>query len=353
MTGMRLRTTSPRPASELSPAWCVALDDNVSALAVDPQGKLAVVGTMSGTALALRLDGSIVRELPEHPLGSSAAAWSNDGEHFATGGQDGRTRLYSRAACADPTVPPTASIERKGWVASLCWSPRADHLAAIVGKTVLVIAVDGSLVLEQAAHASTLTGVAWSVDGSRVGVSCYGGVTWYEVADPAAPPKVFAWKGSLLSLDVAPNGKFVAGGCQDAAVHVWRLWSGDDFQMSGYPAKVEHVAWDHTGRFMAVGNVGEVTVWDYSGRGPQGTRPTQLDGHDRHVSALAFQHRGGLLASGGADGLVMVWDPPKRSAPLHSVELSEGVASAAWGANDQFLLVGTELGQVLRFDLPT
>ena len=118
-------------------------------------------------------------------------------------------------------------------------------------------------------------------------------------------------------------------------------------------AKVEHVAWDHTGRFMAVGNVGEVTVWDYSGRGPQGTRPTQLDGHDRHVSALAFQHRGGLLASGGADGLVMVWDPPKRSAPLHSVELSEGVASAAWGANDQFLLVGTELGQVLRFDLPT
>lgn len=121
--------------------------------------------------------------------------------------------------------------------------------------------------------------------------------------------------------------------------------------MSGYPTKVEHLTWHHSSRYMAVGNLGEITVWDFSGRGPQGSRPRQMEGHDRHISALAFQHRGDVLASADADGRLVLWDgTARRARPLDRLDdLGSAVSCLAWSPDDRHLMVATAAGRVTSY----
>ena len=129
--------------------------------------------------------------------------------------------------------------------------------------------------------------------------------------------------------------------------------TGDDLEMSGYPTKVRELSWDATSRYLATGGGQEVTVWDCSGRGPVGTKPITLSGHQDFLSVVRFQHRGKLLASGGADGLVYVWQLRGilRSRALHKGALTAGITSLVWSPNDQYIAVGDESGGVKMFSI--
>jgi len=56
------------------------------------------------------------------------------------------------------------------------------------------------------------------------------------------------------------------------------------------------------------------------GKGPAGSKPIILPGHETRVSSVAFQRRGSLLASGGDEGRIVLWEPgspkPLRGATL-------------------------------------
>ena len=49
--------------------------------------------------------------------------------------------------------------------------------------------------------------------------------------------------------------------------------------MKGYPEKVANIAWNHTGTTLASSGGDTVVVWATKGKGPQGSRPTLLNGH--------------------------------------------------------------------------
>ena len=129
--------------------------------------------------------------------------------------------------------------------------------------------------------------------------------------------------------------------------------TGDDLQMSGYPTKVRELSWDATSRYLATGGGQEVSVWDCSGRGPAGTKPITLSGHQDFLSVVRFQHRGELLASSGADGRVYVWQlrGSLRSLAVHEAALTAGVTSLVWAPNDQYIAVGDESGRVSVFSI--
>ena len=152
---------------------------------------------------------------------------------------------------------------------------------------------------------STVTAVAWSPDGLRVGAAVYGGIRWFE---PGVGEEVrsFDWKGSMLSLAVAPTGKWVAAGTQEGTVRVYRLWSADDLEMSGYPGKVTVLGWTPDGNRLSVADSEGVTTWNSKGRGPAGTRPDSLSGHDGRVSALQWNPDGRRIVTGCTDHLVRV-----------------------------------------------
>lgn len=333
---------SPGPASGIDAAqWRVELDDYVDSLELDPSGERLVAGSLAGDAVLLDADsGSPIATLVAHTGGLggvSAVAWSPAGHLVAVGGHDGVVHLYDR------TGTHLAAHELGGWVAALEWSPVDGWLAAAVGRTLVLLPDPG--VAGRSPHrfdpvGSTITDLAWATNGKRIGVTAYGGVTWFDPdAVPGTEPvRTYPWKGSLLSLEMSPTGKWACGGAQDASVHLWRLWSGDDLSMSGYPAKIEHLAFRPDGGWMAVACLGEVTVWDFGGKGPAGTAPASGEVHDRHITSLAWRSDGAVLASAGADGLVVFWRAPRRQGatmtPVATFDLLESdpvpVASVRW-----------------------
>lgn len=322
--------------------WSHGFDDYISTLAWAPDGRSLVAASLSGEVRLLDgHDGSVSAKVAAHPLGVLDAAWSADGARLATGGADGILRIHR---CDGG---PAAEIQTGAWVEALAWRGDGSLLAAGSGREVRLLDRDGEVVITSEPARSTITSLAWSRDGRRVGAGCYGGVGWYEPEHGARPIKHFEWKGSVLTLAVSPDGRWLTAGAQDQSIHIWRLWSADDLEMSGYATKVEHLSWHHSSRYMAVGNMGEITVWDFSGRGPQGSRPRQTDAHDRHITALAFAHRSDLLASGGADGAVRLCDGTSRGLrAVDQVDLGGPVSRVAWSPDDTHLAVATADGRV-------
>jgi|SRR5579884_1225219 len=69
---------------------------------------------------------------------------------------------------------------------------------------------------------------------------------------------------------------WITTGNQDATVHIWRARDGDELTIAGYPDKVTCLAFDPTGRYLANDGAPDVTVWDFAGKGPNGTSPRLL-----------------------------------------------------------------------------
>jgi WD40 repeat protein len=327
--------------------WTVSLADHAGVVTPRPDGTTVILGSLGGDAVVVgTATGELLGKLDDHPMGVLAAAWSPDGHRLAVGGQDGALQIYR------PDGGRVATVHVGGWVTSLGWS-RNGQLAVGAGRTLTVLDADGTAVRRYPDQPSTVTAVAWSADGSRVGVAVYGGVHWYDPGtrtDGDGPVRSFPWKGSLLALAVSPTGKWACGGAQDATVHIWKLWSATDLSMSGYPTKIEHVGFRHDGRWFAVGCLGDLTVWDFGGRGPSGTRPAHGEGHDRHITCLAWEPAGDRMVTGGTDGRLVIWPSPTRAgrtlSPLQVHERDTPVASVAWVSTGGPLVVGRADGQV-------
>jgi WD40 repeat protein len=150
----------------------------------------------------------------------------------------------------------------------------------------------------------------------------------------------------------SPDGNYLATGNQDASVHFWYRKTGRDLEMTGYPAKIRELAWDSESRFLATGGSPVVTIWDCGGKGPAGTRPIQLEGHERFLSALAYQHKGRLIATGCQGGAVFVWNHRQPNRPLRGSRIGSAVTQIRWAPDDRFLAASTETGLVRVFEKP-
>ena len=218
-----------------------------------PDGDRAVVGSLGGETTVVSTDDGAATPLARHEMGVLSIAWSADGSSVAVGGQDGRVRIYDRAGTE------LGAVELSAWVTGLAWSPTAPVLAIGAGRRLLVIDATGTSLHDFDDQRSTVTGVAWSADGSRVGASAYGGVGWHDVVGKrAGRRRRFDWKGSLLTLVTSPDGKWACAGAQDAMVQIWKLWSGKDLTIAGYPSKIERLAFRHDSHWLALACLDEL-----------------------------------------------------------------------------------------------
>lgn len=343
----RTETTMSKSTS-LKTRWDVTLSDYVGALAWAPDGGALAVACSTGAVVVL--DGGSGKCLQELPgtEGTLALDWSSDGAWLATGGSDGTLRIWPSGGVAPRVI---LDAPRGAWVEHVRWAPERPWVASAAGKLLAIHDAEGRVIGELAGHASTLTSVRWSQDGSIVAACCYGGVTVWSPPAPA-DARLLSWKGSLLALELSPDGEHVACGAQDGAVHVWHTRTGADLEMSGYPVKVRELAWDASSRWLATGGSPEITVWDFSGKGPAGSRPLQLQGHTDLVADLAFHEARAQLASGGRDGRVLVWSLARPKRPSAISAEAAAASKLAFQPRGDGLAAGYESGRVRLFDVP-
>lgn len=341
----RLKTSArPRRGRRV---WRTAVADHVIAVAWSPDaGRVAVAAATGRVAVLEAGTGVPAFELPGHGFGTTAVAWRPGGGVLASAGQDGAVRFWDdRTGAARATADGGSA-----WVERLAWNADGSLLASAAGRSLRLWDPAGALVREYPPHPSTIADVAWRPDGGAVAAAAYGGI-FIRTPGGTDPDKTFLWTGSPLKLAWSPDGLMLAHGNQDATVHFWYVATGDDLQMAGYPVKIRQLAWDPTSRYLATGGGPGVCVWDCGGAGPAGSTPRILDGHDLPLTDVAFQHRGGLLASAGQDGRVCVWEPKAKKAPLAFAapkEPEEAVA-VAWAPTDRLLVAGYAGGTVALY----
>lgn len=344
---MTVPSHARRQPPRLRPQWQAALPDHAISIGWSGDGSLVAGAAVSGPIVVWESSSGAVRhQWPGHGFGTTMIAWHPTRPLLASAGQDGKVRLWDLASGQE-----AMSIDGgAAWVERLAWSPKGEYLASSAGRTVRLWTPDGKMVRELPAQRSTVADLTWRPGSTDLTVAAYGGLSvWIPESD--SPKRAFEWKGSILALAWSPDSKYIATGNQDATVDFWIWKSGVDLQMSGYPVKVRQLAWDPTSRYLATGGSCMVTVWDCSGRGPEGSRPIQLEAHgeDHLVTALAYQKSGPYLVSGGNDGRLGVWNPSLSRASLASAQLDGEITQVAWSPSDLRVAAATEAGTVALF----
>lgn len=110
---------------------------------------------------------------------------------------------------------------------------------------------------------------------------------------------------------------------------------------------ISALSWSTSGSLLAAVADGRLAVWSlHTAEGG----PRRLAGHDDWVTDAAFSPAGPLLASVGADGRLVLWDPAQTSDPLERFELGSPLAALSWCPDGRVLAVGGRDGVVTVLD---
>lgn len=303
-------------------------------------GGLVAVGRDGGSVELLDgKTGAVVRTIAAHAEGLCAMAASPSGALLATGGMDARARLFDVASgerCAELKTG-------KDWVEHAAFASTGAHVAVGHGRSVSVLPTAGGAGLTLGPHRSTVAALCWAPDGKRLAVGRFGGVDVWTT--DGERERELSWTSSIISLAWQPKDRYLAAGCQDDAVHFWRLEGGDDSMMGGYPMKPRAISWTEDGSLLATGGGEEIVVWSFKGKGPEGTSPVMLREHTKFVTALASAPADQRIASGGRDGKVVVWRPARNDKPTLVHAMSAPVECVAW-SRDNKVVAGASDGTI-------
>jgi WD40 repeat protein len=335
-------------ATSISQVWRASLDESAVSVDWSASGSWLAAASASGTVCVFDSEtGACVQQLDAHRFGATQVAWHPQDARFATAGQDGFARLWDAKLDGLVKELPCGSE----WVEHIAWSDNGRLLATAAGRRLKVWSKDGELVREYPDHPNTIAAIAWKRGAEDLVSACYGQLQFW-VPDKAESIRTFSWKGSMLSLAWSPDGRYLCHGNQDATVHFWIVKTGKDLQMWGYPIKIRELAWDYRSRYLATGGGSSITVWDCSGKGPANTKPTVLDFHRAPVTHFAYQHAGGVLASGCDQGQLAIWKPSKRKEPDAIAQLPASITGVSWSPKDDLFAAISEDGSVAVYRLP-
>ncbi len=284
----------------------------------------------------------------EHLLGVLTVAWQPGGEAFATVGQDGSVTLWNGEGAELKRWRPAATGTEH-----LAFSPDGKLLATASGRTVKLWSSAGELVHEFAAAPKPVAALSFDKAGHSLGAATTGEVAVHRLDGGKYQTRRYLWDAPCLTVSFSPNGKVLAAGVADGSVHFWYLNSAKDSQMRGYGTRVAWTGFSSNSRYLGTCAGTDLIVWDFGGKGPEGSKPIQLTGHTDRIECLAWQPNGPYLVSGGRDWRISLWCPGKASQALDAHLASAEVTAVSWAPNGSLLAVGEKSGRLTIFELVT
>jgi WD40 repeat protein/class 3 adenylate cyclase len=254
----------------------------------------------------------------------ASAAFGPDGTYVATGGTDGKARVWDTATGSLVHV-----LSAYGGGSCICdveFSPNGRHLITGGSEDSLLWDIGHQGSREQATVGGDdfMNSVTYSPDGSLLLTTSSDGVATLWDASSGRAVRTFPDHDASWDAAFGPDGRsFVTSGIQGSPV-LWDVTSGGAtrvLDVEGWIASVA-VSPDGTTIATAVGIAGQQTalvLWDAS----SGERVTTLDEDPGEIDDLEFSPDGTLLAGASATENVTVW------------ELSSGEALRSLSAGDE------------------
>jgi len=309
-----------------------SFDAQVTAALFDKTGAIFALGDGS-----VRFENGARSEV--HDGAVLCACVHPSGEGVVTGGDDGKV-VWSREG--ESVVLATAKGQ---WIDSIDASTESGLIAFSAGRILSVIDSKDVAFRRDFQHERTVSGVAFDPKGRRIATSTYGGAwLWYARIEQQQPVKM-AWAGSHLAVGFSPDGAFVVTAMQDNQMHGWRLKDQKNMRMGGYPSKIKSFAFLAKGQLLATAGAQGVVLWPFIGaNGPMGREATEI-GFDEStlIAQVAAAPAHGRLAAGLEDGRVWWADPAgqgldfikkDKGAPIVALAMSSGAARVAWADED-------------------
>ena len=320
------------------------LDDYALDARWSPDGTHLAALPSQGRIVLLAANAEPVAEWSAHRGGNSSLAWHPRDPVLATVGQDAVLRIHSA-----PFGRNTREIELPaGWCERVAWSPDGRHLAVACGRRVIVIAAEsGETLVTFEDHRSTVTDLAWNpTRDDQLTTVCDGGAKIWRLGKKSSCGH-FDWGGASLLVTWSPDGRWVVTGDQTPSVHLYDTVRKTPLHIQGFESKVKCFAWFDRGERLATGGGSVITLWPCTGRkGPDGATPIELAGHFGEVLSMEFYPGRPVLASGGADGLVLVWLPLENNGPALLARSEAEITAVRWNPRDLVMAYTTSAGEV-------
>ena len=148
----------------------------------------------------------------------------------------------------------------------------------------------------------------------------------FDADNLAAEPRTVEYHdAAITSLAIDPKGKHIATGTESHLASYFNFPSCEfDKFLSRAQTPVQHVAFDHKGRMLAVGaDDGVIRLVTTNMPQPQ---VVMLKGHTDSVLCVAYDPKGEYLASSSADGTVRIWDITDEPTTVKTVRITNKVA---------------------------
>lgn len=337
-------TSAGRPI----PARNLALGAFVAAAGFTADGSSIAFACGDGELKLIAPDpasGDAPRAVPVHRGAVLAMVGDPDSGGFLTGGDDGR---LCRVA-PDGAVSELAAFKGR-FLDVLAAHAKTKQYAVAVGREVHVLGANARVL---GPHPSSVADVAFSPDGSRLAAAHYNGVSIWTLRNPADQPRKLEWKGSHVRVSYSPNGKIIATTTQDNAIHAWRLASGADMQMSGYPTKIKSLSWSADSLTLLSSATDAFVCWSYEGKGPEGKPPAEFGGPQKQgLITLVSVHPDAPFAIAGYDtGEISLGDLARKRALTVRPPGDSAISALAWSPDGWKLAWGSENGEAGLLDL--
>ena len=352
------------------------------AVARSADGARLAVATEQGGAVVLSADLQITHRANTAGVAVIACDFSADGNRLFTAAADGRIRIHNLETGG------VRAIEGQGGDLSALAAAGENVIAAgdAAGRVKLWGTGDGSMVREMGAHEGSvarviyrgeagelitagdqririwkiedgseirtidntvaITSAALSPDGNLLAAGgADGQVRLFNVADGATTATLEAHTGPVADVRFAPDGATLVSAGSDKTLKQWDVAQSRVLFRHTLRGLAAGVALSAEGALVAAASDGAL----YRIPRPAG-KP--LAGHEGRVTSVAYSPDGGLVAAGGADRRVHLWETASGSHVRELRGAVDQVLSVAISPDGQFAAAGSKDGyaRVWRLD---